>query len=55
MTLSHSQAKRFYDRFGSKQDKQSFYEDKALDELIAHALIEYAITCGCELPGHRSQ
>ena len=37
MTLSHSQAKRFYDRFGSKQDKQSFYEDKALDELIAHA------------------
>jgi ubiquinone/menaquinone biosynthesis C-methylase UbiE len=37
MVLTRSQAKAFYDRFGSKQDSQGFYEDKALDELIAHA------------------
>jgi ubiquinone/menaquinone biosynthesis C-methylase UbiE len=37
MVLSPSQAKRYYDRFGSKQDSQAFYEDPALDDLIAHA------------------
>lgn len=37
MALTHAQAKRFYDRFGRKQDSQGFYEDRALDELIAHA------------------
>ena len=37
MALSRAQAKAFYDRFGKKQDAQSFYEDKALDDLIAHA------------------
>lgn len=37
MALTHAQAKRFYDRFGNKQDSQGFYEDRALDELIAHA------------------
>lgn len=42
MVLSHAQAKRFYDRFGSKQDAQGFYEDKAIDELIAHADFEHA-------------
>lgn len=36
MALTHAQAKRFYDRFGRKQDSQGFYEDRALDELIAH-------------------
>jgi len=35
MKLSEIQA--FYDSFGKKQDTQSFYEDSALDELIAHA------------------
>jgi ubiquinone/menaquinone biosynthesis C-methylase UbiE len=30
-------AKRFYDRFGSKQDWQAFYENPAVDELVAHA------------------
>jgi len=35
--LSHAQAKHFYDRFGSKQDSQGFYEDRALAELVAHA------------------
>jgi ubiquinone/menaquinone biosynthesis C-methylase UbiE len=37
MVLSHAQARKFYDRFGSKQDAQFFYEDSALDDLIAHA------------------
>ncbi len=33
-TLSHQQAKAFYDRFGKKQDSQSFYEDIAIEALI---------------------
>jgi len=40
--LSHAQAKHFYDQFGSKQDHQGFYEDKALAELIAHANFKQA-------------
>lgn len=35
-------AKKFYDRFGSKQDLQSFYELPALKELIAHGDFEHA-------------
>lgn len=35
--LSQAAVKRFYDRFGSRQDKQAFYEDAALDDLVAHA------------------
>ncbi len=31
------EAKRFYDRFGAKQDLQAFYENPALDDLIAYA------------------
>jgi ubiquinone/menaquinone biosynthesis C-methylase UbiE len=42
MVLTRSQAKAFYDHFGKKQDSQSFYEDAALDELIAHAAFEEA-------------
>ena len=37
MILKPSEAQAFYDRFGKKQDTQSFYEDPALDDLIAHA------------------
>ena len=37
MVLTRLQAQAFYDRFGSKQDSQAFYEDAALDDLIAHA------------------
>lgn len=37
MVLNASEAKAFYDRFGKKQDTQSFYEDLATDDLIAHA------------------
>ena len=29
--------KRFYDRFGARQDRQAFYEDAALDCLFDHA------------------
>jgi ubiquinone/menaquinone biosynthesis C-methylase UbiE len=37
MPISTAQAKAFYDRFGSKQDAQGFYEDVALEALITHA------------------
>jgi ubiquinone/menaquinone biosynthesis C-methylase UbiE len=42
MTLTSSELKRFYDRFGTKQDAQGFYEDPAFDELVAHAAFEKA-------------
>jgi ubiquinone/menaquinone biosynthesis C-methylase UbiE len=31
------QARAFYDRFGRMQDQQAFYEDRALNDMIAHA------------------
>lgn len=34
-TLTTAEAKRFYDRFGARQDKQEFYEAPALDFLLA--------------------
>lgn len=49
--LSHDEARRFYDRFGAKQDSQGFYERPALERLIpllrlgeARALVEFG--CG---------
>lgn len=42
MTLSRHEAQLFYDRFGKKQDTQAFYEDAALEDLIAHARFEIA-------------
>jgi SAM-dependent methyltransferase len=36
-TLSHAEARRVYDRIGSRQDTQGFYENPALDLLVAHA------------------
>ncbi len=35
--LDTAAAQAYYDRFGKKQDSQGFYEDPALDELVAHA------------------
>ncbi len=35
--LSPAAAQAYYDGFGKKQDSQGFYEDPALDDLIAHA------------------
>jgi ubiquinone/menaquinone biosynthesis C-methylase UbiE len=37
MVLTLSQAMKFYDRFGAKQDGQSFYEDAAIGDLVVHA------------------
>lgn len=42
MVLTRLQAKAFYDRFGSKQDWQGFYEDRALADMIAHSAFEQA-------------
>ncbi|HYZ39313.1 MAG TPA: class I SAM-dependent methyltransferase [Stellaceae bacterium] len=36
-TLSHEEARAFYDWFGARQDSQGFYEDPALSDLLAHA------------------
>ena len=44
MALTRTQAKNFYDHFGIKQDSQAFYEDAALDDLIAHGAFEQAGT-----------
>lgn len=41
-TLTHEQAKSFCDGFGSKQDKQSFYEERALRALVANAALDQA-------------
>jgi ubiquinone/menaquinone biosynthesis C-methylase UbiE len=51
MVLTRSQARIFYDLFGKRQDSQSFYEDAALDDLIAHAAFEqsekvFELGCG---------
>lgn len=35
--LDPAAAQAYYDRFGKKQDCQGFYEDPALDDLVAHA------------------
>jgi ubiquinone/menaquinone biosynthesis C-methylase UbiE len=48
--LSRKQARDFYDRLGSKQDWQSFYEDPAVADLIAHLSLAAAasvIEFGC--------
>ncbi len=41
-TLTPAEAKRFYDRLGARLDSQAFYEDPAIDNLIAHADFEHA-------------
>lgn len=38
--LSPEEAKRYYDRLGSAQDWQCFYENPAVTELIAHVGLE---------------
>jgi ubiquinone/menaquinone biosynthesis C-methylase UbiE len=48
--LSREEARRFYDRFGSKQDAQAFYEDAALELLARHSAFESAsrvVEVGC--------
>ena len=48
--LSHEESRTFYDAFGSKQDLQRFYEDKAIDALLDHSFFERAnavVEFGC--------
>ncbi len=40
--LSPAQAKRFYNRLGSRQEWQGFFENPAINELIAHAAFDSA-------------
>jgi ubiquinone/menaquinone biosynthesis C-methylase UbiE len=40
--LAPEKAKRFYDRLGSRQDWQSFFENPAINELIAYAALDTA-------------
>jgi len=42
MVLTPSQARKFYDHWGTRQDTQAFYEDAALDDLVAHAAFGHA-------------
>ncbi len=35
-TLTSNEARRYYERFALKQDRQGWYEDAALDWLVAH-------------------
>ncbi len=42
MVLNSSEARAYYDHFGKKQDSQGFYEDPAIDDLVAHANIQNA-------------
>ena len=42
MTLSPTEARSYYDRFGKKQDRQGFYEDRPLEDLVAHAELDEA-------------
>jgi ubiquinone/menaquinone biosynthesis C-methylase UbiE len=49
-TLTHDEARRFYDRFGARQDSQAFYEEPALAELERHLELEQAhavVELGC--------
>ena len=41
-TLSHTEARAFYDRLGSRQDSQAFYEDAATSIVLRHASFECA-------------
>jgi len=49
-TLTHAEARDFYDGFGAKQDGQAFYEDPAVEALVTHASFERAravVELGC--------
>lgn len=50
MALTPEQARRVYDRIGRIQDRQSFYEDAAVDALVAKAAFDEAtsiVELGC--------
>jgi len=41
-TLTASEAEKYYNRFGKKQDSQGFYENPALNEVIDHSNFQEA-------------
>lgn len=48
--LSRTETRRFYDRFGARQDRQAFYEDAALDVVIERGAFDTAravVELGC--------
>ena len=48
--LSHAEARAVYDRFGARQDRQSFYEDEAIADLLDHLALGEAraiVEFGC--------
>jgi ubiquinone/menaquinone biosynthesis C-methylase UbiE len=48
--MKHAELKHWYDKFGSKQDSQDFYEDAAFDKLVEHAAFSMArnvVEVGC--------
>ena len=48
--LTREEARAFYDRFGARQDRQGWYEDSALRDLLAHGDFEGAesvVEFGC--------
>ena len=48
--LSHAEARRFYDAFGARQDRQGFYEEPAQVDLLEHLELERAgaiVELGC--------
>jgi len=55
--LSNQEARKFYNRFGKKQDWQSFYEDVATEALLRKGEFDKAsgrrcgfqITCGFQI------
>lgn len=56
--LTREQARKFYDRFGPRQDAQAAYEDAALDDLVAHARFDgaravFELGCGTGRFGRR--
>jgi len=49
-TLSHQEARRFYDRFGARQDSQQWYEREAVARLCANLDLDRAravVELGC--------
>lgn len=49
-TLTHDEARRVYDRIGAWQDTQRFYEDRAVEMLVAHSQFgqaERVLELGC--------
>lgn len=40
--LTREEARAFYDRFGARQDRQGWYENRALERLILHARLAEA-------------